>query len=120
MGACILKGTPFPNDKYNRAPQAAYICEMTSGYESKPFNDFIKCAGQDNTCLPQYPQDGDCMAQDEDAVQNITKLEQLEGDWWVIKGVNCGQVADGTPFHPETLPARNPTQGRNFPGGYDW
>jgi len=53
-------------------------------------------------------------------MQNITSLEQLEGDWWVIKGVNCGQVADGTPFHPETLPKREPTRGRNFPGGYDW
>lgn len=116
---CILKHTPFP-DHYNRAPQGAYICEMVSGYDSKPFGDFIKCAGEKHKCLPTYPTDGDCLAQDEDAVQNITDLEQLEGDWWVIKGVNCGQVADGTPFHPESLPDRQPTKGRNFPGGYDW
>jgi hypothetical protein len=118
--ACILKGTPFPNDKYNRAPQAAYLCEMISGYESESFGEYIKCAGEDHKCLPTYPQDGECLAQDEDAVQNLTKLEQLEGDWWVIKGVNCGQVADGTPFHPEMLPKREPTKGKNFPGGYDW
>lgn len=117
---CIIKGTPFPRDKYNRAPQAAYICEMVSGYESEPFGDFIKCAGEDHKCLPQYPTDGECLAQDEDTVQNITSLEQLEGDWWVVKGVNCGQVEDGTPFHPKDLPPRNPTKGKAYPGGYDW
>jgi len=105
---------------HNRAPGCAYLCEMTSGYQSHIFTDLMQC-GKDHNCLPTYTNDGDCMATDADALQNVTSLDQLEGDWWVIKGINCGQVADGTPFHPGAgYPPLNPTKGKSFPGGYDW
>ncbi len=32
--------------------------------------------------------------------QDITDLNQVSGDWWVVKGQNCGQ--------------------EGWPGGYDW
>ena len=41
------------------------------------------------------------MARPEDGVQTITDLGQVQGDWWVIKGLNCGQTEE-------------------YPGGYDW
>eukprot|EP01065_Artemidia_motanka_P053034 TRINITY_DN973_c0_g1_i2.p2 TRINITY_DN973_c0_g1~~TRINITY_DN973_c0_g1_i2.p2 ORF type:complete len:330 (+),score=118.73 TRINITY_DN973_c0_g1_i2:59-991(+) len=106
---------------HNRAPGCSYLCEMTTGYQSKSFTKLIECAGERNKCLPIYPDDGSCLATDADAVQNLTSLSQLEGDWWVIKGINCGQTADGTPFHPGAgYPQLQPTPGKSFPGGYDW
>jgi len=105
---------------HNRAPGCAYLCEMTYGYTSPAFQRLMQC-GRDHKCLPFYPTDGECLATDADALQNVTSLDQVEGDWWVIKGINCGQVDDGTPFHPGAgYPALNPTKGKNFPGGYDW
>lgn len=47
------------------------------------------------------PPDGECLASAEDTVQEITAIEQVQGDWWVVRGVNCGQ--DDT-----------------WMGGYDW
>lgn len=111
------------DDQHNRAPGCAYLCEMTTGYKSEAYTKMIECMGERHKCLPSYPDDGDCLATDADALQNLTTLDQLEGDWWVVKGVNCGQVSDGTPFTPKgvpPLPSLSPTKGRNYPGGYDW
>ena len=52
-------------------------------------------------CFPEVPPDGECLASAEDTVQEITAIEQVQGDWWVVRGVNCGQ--DDT-----------------WMGGYDW
>jgi len=136
MGVCVasaLKGDKCletlkctlgcKDDGHNRAPGCAYLCEMTTGYKSEVYTKMIECMGERNNCLPHYPDDGDCLATDADAAQNVTTLDQLEGDWWVVKGINCGQVSDGTPFHPsgvQPLPNLSPTKGRNYPGGYDW
>jgi len=118
---CNLKCTK-EDDGHNRAPGCAYLCEMTSGYKSPHYIKMIECTGERHKCLPIYPDDGECLATDADAVQNITSLDQLEGDWWVVKGINCGQVTDGSPFRPggKSVPPLNPTQGKNYPGGYDW
>ena len=35
--------------------------------------------------------DGLCLAEDSDAIQSLNDLETLKGDWWVLKGRNCGQ-----------------------------
>ena len=35
------------------------------------------------------------------AVQEVAGLEEVEGDWWVVRGVNCGQDSF-------------------WAGGYDW
>ena len=42
-------------------------------------------------CLPKMPPDGECLAKDTDTIQNLTKLEQVQGKWWILKGINCGQ-----------------------------
>ena len=72
---------------------------MTHGYENQPFLDVIICM-QDNGCMANYPTDGICFGNDEDGVKEVTKLEQIAGDWWVVQGLSCGQG--------------------DFPGGYDW
>jgi len=119
---CNLACTKADTDGHNRAPGCAYLCEMTSGYLSADYTTMIECMGERNKCLPTYPDDGECLATDADAVQNITSLDQIEGDWWVVKGINCGQVNDSSPFRPggKHVPSLNPTKGKNFPGGYDW
>ena len=84
----------------NKQAMCAYICEMTDGYENIAFDDIMDCIIE-HKCMSNYPQDGFCVAQDEDADQTLTDLNEIAGDWWVIKGLNCGK--DDV-----------------FPGGYDW
>ena len=71
---------------------------MTHGYENPQFIDLIKCF-VDQKCLDDYPRDGICKGSDEEAVQTITSLDQVAGDWWVVRGLNCGKG--------------------DYPGGYD-
>ena len=93
---CINKCTvEMPMDK---VPACAYICEMTDGYENAPFLDLIECFVQQR-CLYDYPRDGICLGQDGDVVKTIKSLDQVAGDWWVIRGLNCGYG--------------------DYPGGYD-
>lgn len=106
---CLNKCASMVDDK---APGCCYLCEMQYGENSPAFKSLLHCM-QDNHCLGDYPQDGTCLAKDSDAVQNITSLDQIAGDWWVLKGINCGQLQKGN----DTL---NPTPGLQFPGGYDW
>ena len=40
----------------------------------------------DGNCMSNYPQDGHCVANDEDGDASLTDLKEIEGDWWVIKG----------------------------------
>ena len=40
--------------------------------------------------MGHYPRDGICKGQDGDSDQSITSLEQVQGDWWVVRGLNCG------------------------------
>mmetsp|Transcript_19427 Transcript_19427/g.46828 ORF Transcript_19427/g.46828 Transcript_19427/m.46828 type:complete len:339 (+) Transcript_19427:55-1071(+) len=123
MGAltCSLNCSKQDDGVHNQAPGCAYLCEMMYGKTSPVYTKLIECAGETNKCLPIYPDDGECLATDADAVQNLTSLDQLEGDWWVVKGVNCGQQKDGYPFRPGAgYPPLNPTKGKSFPGGYDW
>lgn len=95
INACMLDNLYQPE----KVAQCAYICEMTAGYENQEFLDLMKCM-LDGGCLDQYPDDGPCIGTDEDADQSVTKMEDIEGDWWVIRGVNCGDSP--------------------YPGGYDW
>merc|ERR1711907_78681 len=76
--------------KDNKTPGCAYLCEMTDGKNSPRYQPVLDCM-YNNKCMGHYPKDGTCLARDEDAVQNITSLAMLKGDWWVLKGINCGQ-----------------------------
>jgi len=34
---------------------------------------------------------GACLAQNNDTVTTLTKMDQVMGKWWILKGLNCGQ-----------------------------
>ncbi len=54
------------------------------------FRTLLKCMVE-NDCMTKYEDDGLCLATDDQALQDITDIEQVKGDWWVLKGWNCGQ-----------------------------
>jgi len=89
---CIVEETDA------RIPACSYICEMTHGYQNEVFENMIKCF-MENQCMSHYPRDGICKGEDKDGVQSITSLDQVRGDWWVVRGLNCGYG--------------------DYPGGYD-
>ena len=76
----------------------AFGCGMLDGNEH--FRNLLKCMVE-NDCMVKYDDDGLCLATNDQALQSITDIEQVKGDWWVLKGRNCGQ--DDV-----------------WPGGYDW
>ena len=84
---------------WDKVAQCAYICEMTHGYENEPLHDLLNCMLA-NGVLEQYPRDGPCLGGDGDAVGHVRGMEDIQGDWWVVRGVNCGAPP--------------------YPGGYDW
>ena len=84
----------------NKQAMCAYICELTDGYLNQKFEDLMLCMIENN-CMSSYPQDGTCVAKEEDGGETITDMNQIKGDWWVIKGLNCGESEE-------------------YPGGYDW
>ena len=95
VNGCILEHL-YQEDK---VAACAYLCEMTHGYQNTEFTDLIGCM-LDSQCLEQYPEDGPCIGANKDGLQTVTKMEDIEGDWWVLRGINCGQAP--------------------YPGGYDW
>jgi hypothetical protein len=36
----------------------------------------------------------------QDGIKSVATMDEIQGDWWVIRGVNCGESP--------------------YPGGYDW
>ena len=45
----------------------------------------------ENRCLPVSPMDGICLAEDSQADKSLVTIDQINGQWWVLKGLNCGQ-----------------------------
>jgi len=80
--------------------QCQFECEMTLGLNNEVFITLLRCMAE-HDCFPEVPPDGICLAGPEDTVQEITTIDQVSGDWWVVSGVNCGQDDVWT-------------------GGYDW
>ena len=83
----------------NKQAMCAYICEVTSGYLNPEFESLMLCMIE-HQCMSHYPQDGTCVVREEDGVREVTSMDMVRGDWWVIRGLNCG--------HSE-----------EWPGGYD-
>jgi hypothetical protein len=80
-----LQGCPETSNE----AQCSLACIMTAPPNDK-FDAVMECMAE-NDCIAQYPQDGQCLASDDEALQSITDIAQLQGDWWVVKGLNCGQ-----------------------------
>lgn len=72
-----------------------FECEQEA-YGNEPLKHFMQCSA-DNECLAKLEPDcfpaascrhGSCNATDAEAVQTLTLLEQLQGEWWTVTGVN--------------------------------
>jgi len=70
--------------------QCQFECEMTIGNGNEKFEAMLRCMAE-NDCFPEVPPDGICLPVAEDTVQTIESIDQVAGDWWVVRGVNCGQ-----------------------------
>jgi len=70
--------------------QCQFECEMTLGQGNEPFENLLNCMAK-NDCFPEVPPDGICLPSTEDTVQSIESIEEVAGDWWVVRGINCGQ-----------------------------
>lgn len=66
------------------------ICELTYGYNNTRYTEALGCATK-NGCIPHAADDGKCLATDSQTIRNLTSMEQMEGKWWILKGLNCGQ-----------------------------
>jgi len=95
INTCLLDNI----DSEDKVAACAYLCEMTYGYENRQFLEIIDCM-LTNKCLLQYPEDGPCIGGNQDAITSVKTMKDIEGDWWVLRGLNCGEG--------------------NYPGGYDW
>ncbi len=80
------------------------VCQLGQGEESEVYKTLIQCFA-DNGCLPTLPAgtDGRCLVTDENIhrVYILTSLDEIEGTWREVRGLNCG------------IP------GSNWEGGYD-
>lgn len=83
----------------NKQAMCAYICEVTAGYLNPEFESLMLCMIE-HSCMSHYPQDGTCVATESDGVGELTSMDMVRGDWWVIRGLNCGHSDE-------------------WPGGYD-
>merc|ERR1719348_1204658 len=79
--------------------QCQFECEMTIGQGNEAFQHLLECMSK-NECFATSPPDGSCLATADQTAQELTEIDMVAGDWWVVRGLNCGQ--DG------------------WPGAYDW
>ena len=85
--------------------QACHLfCQLAQGEESEIYSLLVQCfAG--NGCLPTLPEgtDGQCLVTGENVhkVHVLGSLDEIEGTWLEVRGLNCG------------------VPGSNWEGGYD-
>lgn len=80
------------------------VCQLALGQESNTYSPLVQCFAE-NGCLPTLPEgtDGQCPVTS-DNIHNVIVLENLDeiqGTWREIRGLNCG------------------VPGSNWEGGYD-
>lgn len=80
------------------------VCQLELGEKSELYGYLVQCFA-DNGCLPSLPEgtDGRCLVTSEnvDKVHVLGSLDEIEGTWLEVRGLNCG------------------VPGSNWEGGYD-
>jgi VDE lipocalin domain len=78
------------------------LCQFNYGYGNAPYTKLLRCMA-DHDCLPQSPMNGKCLAPTTrrsdggggtgtgTVVSNLTSYDQIQGQWWIVRGLNCGQ-----------------------------
>lgn len=85
--------------------QACHLaCQLAKGKQSQIYSYLVQCFA-DSGCLPTLPvgTDGQCLVTGENIhkVHVLNSLDEIEGTWLEIRGLNCG------------------VPGSNWEGGYD-
>ena len=85
--------------------QACHLfCQLSRGEQSESYRLLVQCFA-DNGCLPTLPEgtDGRCVVTSENIhkVHVLESLDEIEGTWLEVRGLNCG------------------VPGSNWEGGYD-
>lgn len=77
--------------KYDKDPRklgpCEFGCQLLYTQNDKVFLDLLHCMITTG-CLAPMPDNGECRLNNTEGLQNITKMEQIQGDWWVVRGVN--------------------------------
>lgn len=80
------------------------VCQLAQGEKSEMYSYLVQCFA-DNGCLPTLPEgtDGQCLVTSENIhkVHVLDSLDEIEGTWLEVRGLNCG------------------VPGSNWEGGYD-
>lgn len=85
--------------------QACHLfCQLAQGKKSRIYDLMVQCFAR-NGCLPALPEgtDGQCLVTSESLhrVHVLKSLDEIEGTWLEVRGMNCG------------------VPGSNWEGGYD-
>jgi len=75
-------------------PDCGYQCGYWNG--GLPIQPLLQCQ-VDNHCVPDPAPTagGKCIGTDDDADKRFNTVDDLAGDWWVVKGKNCGDTGLG-------------------------
>ena len=65
-------------------------CGLINSIYNKAFISFTTCSLVNNCTSPPKP-DGHCLASHDQGLAHLTDIKSFDGDWWVLKGQNCGQ-----------------------------
>jgi len=79
-------GIKYKNDPIKLGP-CEFGCQLIYTQNDKIFLNLLHCMITTG-CLQKMPDNGKCLLNNTEGLQNITTMSQIEGDWWVVRGVN--------------------------------
>lgn len=91
--------------------QACHLaCMLDEGKNSNAYGRLVQCMGE-NQCLPRLPPDvdGKCPVTEEtiDKIYVLSSLDEIEGIWLEVRGLNCGVPNSGWEGGYDALPCRS-------------
>lgn len=85
------------------------VCQLAYGENSEIYSALVQCFAE-NGCLPTLPYgtDGPCLVYSEniDKLYVLESLDELDGTWLEIRGLNCGIPGSGWEGGYDALPCR--------------
>ncbi len=85
------------------------VCQLEQGEESEIYGYLVQCFA-DNGCLPSLPEgtDGRCLVTSENIhhVHVLGSLDEIEGTWREVRGLNCGEPGSNWEGGYDALPCR--------------
>lgn len=86
------------------------VCQLSQGQKSRHYNSLVQCFGA-NGCLPTLPAgtDGQCPVSSENIhkVHVLESLDEIEGTWLEVRGLNCGVPGSTWEGGYDALPCRS-------------